>query len=146
LVNTRTEHLQRLTRGMDDHDEVVVSPDGKTLAVTRYQRGDDLAGVVLETGVLHTLLAPPRPEREAQWTRDGQRYVYVTDPNGYGQVWMRNQADGSARPLFTEKSPGGPWPITDVRLSPDSDRLAMEMTGSEHNILIWKIGAGLPVR
>jgi Tol biopolymer transport system component len=83
------------------------------------------------------------------WAPDGVHFAYVTDRNGYNEIWLRNRTDGSDRrivgtPDFPGASEGDLF--LDCAISPDGSRVAYRYdTGSTISIWISSLAGDTPV-
>lgn len=106
LIDIETSGVTRLTRGLHDHRNPVVAPDGSKFAVeVDSSDRDTLHGV--GSGITQTLLATARQEWSPQWFRNGAQYAYLTNANGNREIWVRNVMEGTACHV---DGPGCLWP------------------------------------
>jgi len=148
LADTETGEVRPLTPGTGEEVQPAVSPDGKRLAFVAIGTDADLIEVPLEGGATRTLLSTARIEQFPSWARNGTQYVYASDARGTFELWVRNVADGWARPVVTSAQDGLPlwFQMRHARFSPEGSRIAYELWGPEHSIWISPIGGGRPVR
>jgi Tol biopolymer transport system component/DNA-binding winged helix-turn-helix (wHTH) protein len=116
-----------------------VSPDGETIAIASMEGAYDLVEVPLDGSGMRSLGSTPRNEVTPGWSPLGGRiYAYATDRSGANEIWLRNEDEGSERPLVTQRDFGSDRTssILDVTFSPDGQRIAYRRVG-ERDESIW---------
>lgn len=114
LVRTRVE--ERSVK--DKIEDYALSENGKRALFTA--RGE-VFSVPLKDGVtLNLTHTPGAHEREASWSPDGRRVVYVSDESGEEAIWVRD-ADGTNPRQLTNETFGR---LYQPRWSPDGARIA----------------------
>jgi Tol biopolymer transport system component len=152
MADTTRGSLQPVTTGAGNESNPAVSPDGRTVAYTAFERQGDVLEIALEGGGMRNVLATARNERAAQWSPSGQEIVYVTDRAGAQEIWLSESHGTRAWPIITQKDFGDDITIDlfTPRFSPDGQRLAYARDGSKRGrsgaIWISPVGGGTPVR
>jgi len=127
-----------------------VSPDGKTVAISSMEGAYDMVEVKLDGSGMRDLGSTPRNEVTPGWSPVGGRiYAYATDRSGVTEIWLRNEDEGSERPLVTQKDFGSDRTsnILDVMFSPDGQRIAYRRIGeNDESIWISTLAGDPPVR
>jgi Tol biopolymer transport system component len=139
--------LNPLTGGKDDKSGPSVSSDGRRIAFVSRRSGLDLIQFPLAGGPPEPLLATSRSESHPDISRSGM-LAYVTDADGTPEVRVRSGSDGWPRTIGGASGPAQDRATQpyNVRLSPDSQRIAVEAYGSDHLIWIYPTAGGPPVR
>jgi Tol biopolymer transport system component/predicted Ser/Thr protein kinase len=128
-----------------------LSPDATKVAYTSQLSHADIVGVPLGEGPVRTLLGSTRDEERVDASRTSQQLVYITNRRGDPEVWIKNLADGTERPLLTpndliiEGEPAGGFlnPI----FSPDGRRVALAVKSrSGFHLYTLFVSGGAPVR
>jgi Tol biopolymer transport system component len=139
FADTERDRIWPMTAGPTGEQSPAVSPDGKTIAVASMEGAYDLAEVRLDGSGLVSLGSTPRNEVTPAWSPSGNRtYAYATDRDGVYEIWLRNEQEGSERPLVTQKDFGDDktGQILDVTFSPDGQRVAYRRIGQKDES-IW---------
>jgi Tol biopolymer transport system component len=144
------DRISPITAGPMGEQSPAVSPDGKTIAVASMEAAYDLAEVPLDGSGLQILGSTPRNEVTPGWAPLGARtYAYATDRGGTWEIWLRNEEEGSERPLVTQRDFGNDKTsnIGDVTLSSDGERIAYRRIGEkDESIWISTIAGDPPMR
>jgi eukaryotic-like serine/threonine-protein kinase len=149
MVDTKSDHAQRLTAGNLDEVQPDVSPDGKKIVFTISENNFDLFEIPVDGSPPRNLLATSRDEKDGSWSPSGNQYVYSTDRSGSPEIWIRSQSEGSNRPLITQKNFGED--ITSnfayPKYSPDGQSIAYSRNGQKDKYAIWMsaVAGGPPV-
>jgi len=140
---------RQITSGASQEKYAVISPDGRTLAFQAGDTGYGLFEVPLNRSPPSRVITTDRHEVAPSWAPDGAHFVYITDRNGYDEIWLRNRADGSERRIVgTLDFPGASEGdlFLDCAISPDGSRVAYRYdTGSKISIWISSLAGDTPV-
>ncbi len=111
-----------LTRLEGDVSDPRVSPDSRQLAFVYHPPTDlnrsEICLVAADGGpVRHLTGAPKVWDTHPRWSPDGRRLAFLTNRNGWRQLFLLDPASGSAQPLVQEAadiqafnwSPDGQW-------------------------------------
>jgi tricorn protease len=130
LVRTRAQE-----RSVKDRiEDYALSTNGKRALFTA--RGE-VFNVPIKDGItLNLTHTPGAHEREAEWSHDGRRVVYVSDQSGEDAIWVRD-ADGGNPKQLTSETFGR---LYAPRWSPDGARIAF--VDSNNNLHIVASGGG----
>jgi hypothetical protein len=123
-----------------------LSANGDTLAFASGEVGYDIIQVFLDGSAPRDVVATVRNELSPSWTHDGVHFAYVTDRNDSPDIWLRNQADGSARLIAGSRELPGASALFDADISPDGSRVAYRAMGAETTIWISPLSGEPPVR
>jgi Tol biopolymer transport system component/DNA-binding winged helix-turn-helix (wHTH) protein len=144
------DRIWPMTAGPMAEQSPAVSPDGKTIAVASMEGAYDLAEVPLDGSGLRILGSTPRNEVAPGWLPLGRRtYAYATDRSGVYEIWLRNEEEGSERPLVAQRDFGDDKTayILDVTFAPGGGRIAYRRMGEkDESIWISTIAGDPPVR
>ena len=110
---------RRFLDGSEEVQEFAPSPDGTHVAL--IARGQPYTMPFWEEAPLHHGKGSAIRERCIAWMHDGERFVTVTDENGYEQIAL-HRADASAPAQMLTKSDIGR--VTELVCSPANDRIA----------------------
>jgi Tol biopolymer transport system component/DNA-binding winged helix-turn-helix (wHTH) protein len=150
FADIERDRIWPMTAGAMAERSPAVSPDGKTIAVASMEGAYDLAEVRLDGSGLRSLGSTPRNEVTPGWSPLGSKtYAYATDRSGIYEIWLRNEEEGSERPLVTQKDFGNDKTshILDVTFSPDGQRIAYRRIGDkDESIWISTIAGDPPMR
>lgn len=130
LVRTRAE--ERSVK--DKIEDFSLSANGKRALFTA--RGEVFSVPVKEGITLNLTHTPGAHEREASWSKDGKRIVYVSDQSGEEAIWVRDADGGNARQLTSETL----GRLYAPRWSPDGARIAF--ADSDNNVRIVAASGG----
>jgi tricorn protease len=130
LVRTRAE--ERSVK--DKIEDYALSANGKRALFTA--RGEVFSVPVKDGITLNLTHTPGAHEREAEWSHDGRRVVYVSDQSGEDAVWVRDADGGNARQLTSETF----GRLYAPRWSPDGSRIAF--VDSNNNLRIVAASGG----
>ncbi len=130
--------IRPITAGAGAEQSPSVSPDGRTVAFSSMEGSFDLVEVSLDGSGLHDILATARNEMNPAWSPAGNTYAFATDRSGASEIWLKNQVEGSERPLVTQKDFGADKTsrLLDLTFSPDGQRIAYRRYG-EKDEAIW---------
>jgi Tol biopolymer transport system component len=143
MGDTISERIYPLDLGHERYQTPAVSHDGKVLLST-FESDQDIVEIPLDGSAPHELIATRRNESYPDWSRKGDRLVYVTDRNGSAEIWLRSQSGDWTRPLVTQAMfPGVPATFRTPVFSPDGQRIAFVVSG---DIWIMPVSGGLPTR
>jgi Tol biopolymer transport system component len=146
MADVRAGTLTALTPGPDDEFAPAVSPDGKRIAFVSQRAGLDLVQFPVDGGTPQPLIATSQNEQRPDISRSGM-LAYVTDASGSPEVRVRAGVNGAPRIIGGAAGPArdrAPRPFA-VRLSPDDQRVAVEIYGANHVIWIYAVAGGSPV-
>jgi eukaryotic-like serine/threonine-protein kinase len=149
LGDTVTGSWAPLTSGAGEETQPAVSPDGRRVAFVAGTVDSDLVAVPLDGATPATLLASARQEAGLSWVPPGQQYVYETNATGASEIWQRSRGEGWARQVASCASLGEPNPralLRQPRVSPDGRRVAVEVFGSTHYLIVVDLAGGRAVR
>jgi Tol biopolymer transport system component len=141
VVETDLRHGKdrEITSGVGQEKYAALSPDHRTLAFQAGDTGYELFDVPLNGTPPSRVVTTDRHEVAPSWAPDGVHFAYVTDRDGYNEVWLRNRTDGSERRIVsTLDIPGGSDGdiLLDCAISPDGSRVAYRYD-SGSNVTIW---------
>lgn len=120
-----------------EHDirDTILSPDGD--AVLLYARGDLLVQD-LESGVTVNLTRSSNAhEREADWSADGKRIVYISDATGEEEIYLID-ADGASLPRQLTR--GSRARFYNPTLSPNGETIVVADTNGAIHLVDVKTG------
>ncbi|MBO9661955.1 S41 family peptidase [Dokdonella sp.] len=130
LVRARAE--ERSVK--DKIEDFALSANGKRALFTA--RGEVFSVPVKEGITLNLTHTPGAHEREAAWSADGKRIVYVSDQSGEEAIWVRDADGGNAKQLTSETL----GRLYAPRWSPDGARIAF--VDSNNNVRIVAASGG----
>ncbi len=148
-IDLRRGKDRQITSGPGQEKYATLSPDGRTLVFQVGDSGWGLFEVPLNGSPPSRVVTTDRHEVAPSWAPDGVHFAYVTDRNGYDEIWLRNRADGSERRIvsaleFPHSSDGDIF--LDCAISPDGSRVAYRYnTGSKISIWISSLAGDTPV-
>ena len=126
-----------------------VSPNGKKIAVTRRLWNYNLTSIPLDGSPPKLLIASAQDDCSLSYTKDGKKAVYVTDKNGYYEIWLRNENE-DIRPIVTKKdfNEAENSVILNANISPDGSRVAYRAGSRESGSAIFIVSTigGNPTR
>ena len=123
-----------------------LSANGDTLVFASGEVGYDIIEVPLDGSAPRDVVATVRNELSPAWAPDGVHFAYVTDRNDSPDIWLRNQADGSARLIAGSRELSGASALFDSDLSPNGGHVAYRAMGAETTIWISPLSGEPPVR
>jgi len=135
VMNADGSQQTRLTDSRITLSPPTWSPDGTHLAFTSYAagQGDDIYAMAITDrmdaegqGAIR-LTDDPGSDRDPTWSPDGTRLAFITDRDGYAQVYVMN-ADGSEQTPLADM----PGSVYGVRWSPDGKRLLFVFDNAVH--------------
>ncbi|MFC4819693.1 S41 family peptidase [Dokdonella ginsengisoli] len=130
LVRTRAQ--ERSVK--DKIEDYALSANGKRALFTA--RGEVFSVPIKDGITLNLTHTPGAHEREAEWSHDGRRIVYVSDQSGEDAIWVRDADGGNAKPLTSETF----GRLYAPRWSPDGSRIAF--VDSNNNLRIVAASGG----
>jgi Tol biopolymer transport system component len=148
-IDLRRGKDRQITSGPGQEKYAALSPDGRTLAFQVGDTGWGMFEVPLNGATPSRIVTTDRHEVAPSWAPDGVHFAYVTDRNGYDEIWLRNRADGSERRIvstleFPHSRDGDIF--LDCAISPDGSRVAYRLnTGSKISIWISSLAGDTPV-
>jgi Tol biopolymer transport system component len=145
MGDTRRESLVALTGGKDVERSPSVSPDGSRIAFVSERPGMDLIQFAVDGGPPEPLLATSRSESQPDLSVDGM-LAYITDADGYRTVRIRSGGSTWVRPLSEAGEGDRDRTATQLRVSRDGQRIAIDTYGAEHLIWIHPTAGGTAVR
>jgi serine/threonine protein kinase len=140
--------IRQITSSTSEENFPSVSPDGTQIAFVSGSLEFDLVEVPLNGDPVLPLLATARSEEFPAWAPSGAQYAYSTNAGGTIELWLRSVQEGWSRPLVTVNSQEtSDWyRLERPVFSPDGQRIAYDVYGSQHAIWISPIAGGRPVR
>ncbi len=137
----------------EDHavTQPTLSPDGSRIAYTTPLSQSDIIGVPLGDGAVRTLLGSSRDEVRVDAAHTSPLLVFVTNRRGVEEIWLKNLADNSERPLITPAdvvADGQPaLGFLNPVFSPDGRRVAVgvKSRAGVHLYTVF-VSGGTPVR
>jgi Tol biopolymer transport system component len=148
-IDLRHGKDRQITSGAGQEKYAALSPDNRTLAFQTGDTGWGLFEVPLNGAPPSRIVTTDRHEVAPSWAPDGVHFAYVTDRNGYDEIWLRNRTDGSERRIvstldFPHASDGDI--LLDCAIAPDGSRVAYRYnTGSNVSIWISSLAGDTPV-
>jgi Tol biopolymer transport system component len=150
IADTRSGELRSITASQASQAYPSVAPDGKRIVFCSEDAEFDLVEIPLDGSATRALLATSRTEREPVWSPTSSEYAFVSNRNGFEEIWLRS-ADGTwERPLvrpidFTTDSVAA---LSSISFSPDGRRIAFQ--ASTHDVAlasVWiaNVAGGTPV-
>ncbi len=148
MGDTENSTIRRVTSSTSEENFPSVSPDGTQIAFASGSLEFDLVEAPLNGDPVRPLLATARNEEFPAWAPSGGQYVYSTNAGGTVELWLRSVQEGWARPLVTANSQeSSDWNRLERPVfSPDGQRIAYDVYGSQHTIWISPIAGGRAVR
>jgi Tol biopolymer transport system component len=147
IADTVAATLTPLTGGKDTDGSPSVSPDGSRIAFVSQRSGMDLVQFPVDGGPPEPLLATSRSESYPDRSASGM-LAYVTDAAGSPVIRLRSGTDPWARAIggASERDQDRATQPSEVRLSPDGQRVAVGTYAADHLIWIYPTAGGTPVR
>lgn len=108
------------------------TPTGKIVFTCQPGSFRQLCLIPAMGGEVQILTDQPAHDQEASFSSDGERLVFISDLDGYPEVYLRNLKSGEERRL-TERIGQVRYP----RLSPDGGRVAFSRTGVGEDWSTW---------
>ncbi len=147
-VDTRTNEMEPFAAGLEEKTFPAVAPDGKRVAFVHGGMESDLYEFDLQRPDPRPLLATSQQERQASWFPTGYQIAYATNARGASEIWTRSLTERRAQPLIPRGFEGLPAHATFAApaISPEGDRVALEVHGDSHAVWVARIGGGQAVR
>jgi Tol biopolymer transport system component len=147
LADSRSGKVRALTSGPGNATSPVVSRDGRRAAFIVGERSRDIVEFALPSTAgaeipLRKILASATEESDPVWSPDGAALAYsATVAGSMNRIFVRS-ADGAwTRSLTLECDPGES--LTEPRISPDGQRVAVEVRSqARHIIAVASISGG----
>jgi eukaryotic-like serine/threonine-protein kinase len=114
-----------------------LSPDGRHIAVTILDRGEQVWIYDPARGTLSRLTFKGMVNLDAVWTPDGRRVTFESSPPG-GLLWQLVDGSGKAERLLTNRR----YPVVPVSWSPDGKVLAFVEVNPTTGQDIWMLRLG----
>jgi Tol biopolymer transport system component len=143
IGDTVTGAFDQVTAGANVEFSPSVSPDGTRIAFVSARAGLDLIELPVDGGPPLPVLQSSREESYPDMSASGA-LAYVTDANGWPGVRLRAGSDPWSRSVGPERQEG--TLLSQVRISPDGQRIAVDVLGAEHAIWIYAIAGGTSVK
>jgi Tol biopolymer transport system component/predicted Ser/Thr protein kinase len=144
LGDTATDAVHQLTAGANSESHPSVSPDGRRIAFVSTRAGMDLVELPVDGGPPRAVLQSSREESYPDISPSGVM-TYLTDADGWPGIRMRAGSEAWSRSVGPERQEGTVL-LQQVRLSPDGQRVAVDVFSDEHLIWIYPVAGGTPVR
>ena len=149
MADTVTGERHALTSGTTSRTAPAVSPDGRKIVFVESAGNFDVVSVDLRNAAAHGLIATARDESMPAWAARQPVLVFVTDRNGFQEIWIHREGSGD-RPLVTPRDfpPGTTQWFMGPALSPDADRVIysrIESSGGGTHLWISAVAGGAPV-
>jgi serine/threonine protein kinase/Tol biopolymer transport system component len=149
MGDTVTSAVTLFSTGTRAQTSPAVSPDGKRLAFVESDNDFDVVSVDLTTARVTEEIATLRAEEQPSWASQRARMAYITDRNGFQEVWLHEPGQ-TDRPLVTPRDfpPGATNGFANPDLSPDGARVIYRFitTGRPGGLWISAVAGGAPVR
>jgi Tol biopolymer transport system component len=143
LGDTISGAVHQITTGANSELSPSVSPDGSRIAFVSRRLGSDLLALPVDGTPPLPVLQSSRNESFPDMSSSGA-LAYVTDADGWPKLRLRMGTDAWSRRIGPDER--GRTNLAQVRLSPDGQRLSVDVAGAEHTILIYAVAGGAPVR
>jgi len=149
MGDTVSSALTVFSSGTRAQTQPAVSPDGKRLAFVESDTDFDVVSVNLKTAAVTEEIATLRAEDQPSWAARYPRMAYITDRNGFQEIWLHEPGQ-TDRPLVTPRDfPAGTTNgFANPDLSPDGARIIYRLitTGRPGGLWISAVAGGPPVR
>lgn len=143
LGDTVSGAVHQITAGANSELSPSVSPDGSRIAFVSRRLGRDLVALPVDGTPPLPLLQSSRNESFPDMSASGA-LAYVTDADGWPNMRLRMGTDAWSRRIGPDGR--GTTMLSQVRLSPDGQRLSVDVAGAEHTIQIYAVAGGAPLR
>ncbi len=143
LGDTVSGVVHQITAGANSELSPSVSPDGSRIAFVSRRLGRDLVALPVDGTPPLPLLQSSRNESFPDMSASGA-LAYVTDADGWQNMRLRMGTDAWSRRIGPDGR--GTTMLSQVRLSPDGQRLSVDVAGAEHTIQIYAVAGGAPLR
>ena len=149
LGDTLSSALTVFSSGTRAQTEPAASPDGRRLAFVESETDFDVVSVDLKTAAVTPEIATLRAEEEPSWAARVARMAYITNRNGFQEIWLHEPGQ-TDRPLVTPRDfpPGTTNGFANPDMSPDGARVIYRLitTGRPGGLWIQAVAGGPPVR
>jgi eukaryotic-like serine/threonine-protein kinase len=135
--------FHQVTGGVNGEYSLSVSPDGARIAFVSRRAGLDLIEFPVDGGPPHLALQTSRDESYPDLSASGV-LVYITDADGRLGVRLREQGGTWSRDVMPAGMEG--TVLAQARLSPDGQRISVDVHAAEHGIWIYPVAGGMPAR
>lgn len=116
--------------------DVAPSPDGSQLAVTKVDgHPADIWVVTLSTGEAVDVTDPTAIDTDPEWSPDGTRIAFASDPDGGGSLIFTMDPDGSNLVRLSNSVSGDSRPSW----SPDGQTIAVQANGLDGGIDLLRV-------
>jgi Tol biopolymer transport system component len=143
LGDTVAGTFHQVTGGVNGENSLSVSPDGTRIAFVSTRAGLDLIEFPIDGGPPHLALQSSRDESYPDVSPSGV-LVYVTDADGRLGVRLREASGSWSRDVMPAQVEGSV--LAQPRLSPDGQRISVDVVAAEHGIWIAPVAGGTAAR
>jgi Tol biopolymer transport system component len=143
MGNTAAGTFRQVTSGVNGEYSLSVSPDGARIAFVSRQAGLDLIELPLDGGPPRLALQTSRDESYPDVSPSGA-LVYTTNANGRLGVRLRERSGSWSRDVMPAQVEASQ--LACPRLSPDGQRVSVDVHAAEHAIWIFPVAGGVPAR
>jgi Tol biopolymer transport system component len=131
-------NIEPVTVSSTEESYPAVAPDGHRIAFVAAPADWDVVEIPIDGGPMRPLISTPRYESWPAWSPLGPQLVYTASRNGLFELWVRNQQDGSERPVVTGRdfTNGATYFLTESSISPDGRWIAYQRNATD-SVAIW---------
>ena len=126
-----------------------VSPDGKKILVTKFFENNDIISIPLDGSQPKSIIATSQNESSLSFSKDGNKSTYITNKNGYDEIWLRKN-DEDIRPIVSKKDfpEINDFTIGNAEISPDGKLIAFRVYSKEISSKVFLVPTtgGKPTR